>query len=103
MPGGGGGDRLLCKEHTTVAIAVRETDVDVEAVKDALHAGHLTVEVLHGPHSCHHRLMYARCPSGHVAAIYPAQRDGVEIVALVMHCPHCNADFPAKPEDITLG
>lgn len=88
-----------------MATAIREieTETDVEAVREALRAGHLTVEDIHAPGECHHRLMYARCPQGHLAALYPAQRDGARIVALKMHCPHCDADYPATPEDVTLG
>jgi hypothetical protein len=92
--------RLVLEEHN-MAIAIREieTETERELVREALDSGHLTVEE---PHTCHHRLMYGRCPSGHVAALYPAQRDGVPITALVMHCPHCNANFPASPEDVVL-
>ena len=90
-----------------MATAIRETGaiLSIQAVQAALDAGELAVDVydVAAPHTCHHRLMYAKCPHGHVGAIYPAQRDGVRISALKMHCPTCNADYEATAEDVTVA
>jgi predicted RNA-binding Zn-ribbon protein involved in translation (DUF1610 family) len=74
---------------------------DTEAIKNALHAGQLTVP---DTSTGYHRSMYADCPScGQSAGIRRIVREhGGEITGVTMYCPRCAKEFTASVDSLYL-
>ncbi len=74
---------------------------EVEAVREALAAGRLTIP---DPETGYHHYLYADCPQdgGHAQARRIVRGAKGAITEVTMRCPRCGKEFGAAPESLHL-
>ena len=76
------------------------TKSEINLIKQALSAGHLTVP---DKTTGYHRSIYSCCPSeGHESPIYRIERSGNSISRVIFRCPICSGQFDAMPKNMFL-
>ena len=76
------------------------TKSEVNQIKQALSAGHLTVQ---DKTTGYNLSIYACCPDGgHESPVHRIERSGASISRVIFRCPICSGQFDTTPENMFL-